>query len=128
MLAYPSQSLANKLSWPDQPFFVRATYSSYSLRSEAWQAAVETHLATLTQSQRAAFQAPSGPDDCMSIIAKSHRRRGFTRVLEAMRPVLEPLRRFESVIDVVVRMNGGIGSPIWGPLKHAIMVEPIPNC
>lgn len=58
----------------------------------------------------------------MSIIAKSQRRRGFTQVLEVMKPVLEPLKRFESVIDVVVQTNGGIGSPIWGPLRLAIMV------
>jgi hypothetical protein len=58
----------------------------------------------------------------MSLIAKSQRRRGFTRVLEAMKPVLEPLKRFESVIDVVVQANGAMGSPIWGPLRFAIMV------
>jgi len=93
-----------------------------SLMSPAWQNAIQTHLASLTQVEKEAFKAPASPEDCMSIIAKSQRRLGFTRVLEAMRPVLEPLRRFESVIDVVIQTNGGIGSPIWGPLKFAITV------
>lgn len=92
---------------------------------EAWQLAVENHVASLTATQREAFVAPTTAADCMDIIAKSQRRRSFTRVLEKMKPLLEPLRRFESVIDVVIQTNGGIGSPIWGPLRLAVMVIPI---
>jgi hypothetical protein len=60
----------------------------------------------------------------MSIIEKSQRRRGITQVLGALKPVLEPLKRFERVIDVVAQTNGGIASPIWGPLKLAVTVKP----
>jgi hypothetical protein len=37
--------------------------------------------------------------------------------------MLEPLQRFENVLDVVVQTNGAMGSPIWGPLKFAIQVR-----
>lgn len=57
----------------------------------------------------------------MNILTKSQRRRGYTKVLEVIRPVIEPLKRFENVIDVVVQTNGAMGSPIWGPVKLAMM-------
>jgi hypothetical protein len=88
----------------------------------AWQIAVETHVASLTASQRAAFVAPANADDCMKLIAKSYRVRGFSRVLSIMRPIIDPLRRFEAVIDVLVQTNGGLCSPIWGPLRFAMTV------
>jgi hypothetical protein len=59
----------------------------------------------------------------MRLIAKSERLRGFTRVLSAMRPILEPLKRFENVIDALVQTNSAISSPIWGPLRFAITVN-----
>lgn len=96
--------------------------ANMSLGSDAWQIAVETHLASLTTSQRAAFVAPANADDCMKIITKSHRVRGLSRVLNVMRLVIDPLRRFEAVIDVLVQTNGGLCSPIWGPIRFAIMV------
>ena len=66
----------------------------------------------------------------MDIIMRSSRRRGVTKILEVMKPILQPLKRFESVIDVIVQTNGGMGSPIWGPLKLAITVRLLynPNC
>jgi hypothetical protein len=94
---------------------------------DAWQMAVETHLASLTASQKAAFVAPASADDCMKLIAKSHRVRGVSRVLNVMRPIIDPLRRFEAVIDVLVQTNGGLCSPIWGPLRFAITVYGITN-
>ncbi|KAH8817304.1 hypothetical protein F5884DRAFT_853725 [Xylogone sp. PMI_703] len=96
--------------------------ASASQVSDAWQLAVETHLSSLSALQRAAFVAPATADDCMNLIAKSLRVRGFSRVLSRMRPLIDPLRRFESVIDVLVQTNGGLCSPIWGPLKFAMMV------
>jgi hypothetical protein len=89
---------------------------------DAWQIAVETHLASLTASQKAAFVAPASADDCMKLIANSHRVRGFSRALNVMRPIIDPLRRFEAVIDVLVQTNGGLCSPIWGPITFAITV------
>ncbi|KAF4625229.1 hypothetical protein G7Y89_g12938 [Cudoniella acicularis] len=87
---------------------------------DAWQIAVETHLASLTASQKAAFVAPANTDDCMKLITKSYRARGFSRILNVMRPIIDPLRRFEAMIDVLVQTNGGLCSPIWGPLRFAI--------
>ena len=92
---------------------------------DAWQIAVETYLASLTALQKAAFVSPASADDCMKLIAKSHRVRGFSRVLNVMRPIIDPLRRFEAVIDVLVQTNGGLCSPIWGPLRFAITVWPM---
>lgn len=92
---------------------------------DAWQIAVETHLASLSASQKAAFVAPANAEDCMKLIAKSHRVRGFSRILSVMRPIIDPLRRFEAVIDVLVQTNGGLCSPIWGPLRFAITVWPM---
>ena len=46
----------------------------------------------------------------------------MTRVLEIMRPILEPLKRFERVLDVVTQVHG-IGSAIWGPVKLAMIVS-----
>jgi len=92
---------------------------------DAWQIAVETYLASLTALQKAAFVSPASADDCMKLIAKSHRVRGFSRVLNVMRPIIDPLRRFEAVIDVLVQTNGGLCSPIWGPLRFAITVLPM---
>ena len=96
-----------------------------SQEPDAWQIAVETHLSSLTASQKAGFVAPANADDCMKLIAKSHRVRGFSRVLNVMRPIIDPLRRFETVIDVLVQTNGGLCSPIWGPLRFAITVWPL---
>lgn len=90
---------------------------------DAWQIAVQSHLASLTTTQRAGFQATASPDECLKLMVSSHRERSFTRILNLLRPIIEPLKRFENVVDVLVQTNGGIGSPIWGPLRFAIMVR-----
>ncbi|PQE19469.1 Vegetative incompatibility HET-E-1 protein [Rutstroemia sp. NJR-2017a WRK4] len=90
--------------------------------TETWQIAVQKHLDSLSPAQKAAFKAPASAADCISIIQGSERRRGLSRVIQAIQPILEPLERFENVLDVVVQTNGAMGSPIWGPLKFAIQV------
>jgi len=91
--------------------------------SEGWEAAIQTHLASLTPAQRKEFQSPASAEACLCAIENSKRNRRLTRILERMRPVIQPLNRFEGVIDVLVQTNGGIGSPIWGPLKFAATVR-----
>lgn len=54
--------------------------------------------------------------------SKSSRKKGFTRLLQVFKPFIDPLKRFEGAIDVVIQTNAGIGSPIWGPLRLAITV------
>jgi len=89
---------------------------------DPWQIAIHTHLASLSDAQRANFQAIASPEDCLQLITNSRRVRGSSKLLNLLRPVIEPLKRFEHVVDVLVQTNAGIGSPIWGPLKLAIMV------
>lgn len=69
------------------------------------------------------FQAPTTVDECLeAIVLNGQKRRSFTRILEFLRPLIDPLKRFESAIDVVVQVNAGIVSPIWGPLRVALTV------
>ncbi|KAF8854808.1 hypothetical protein BDZ45DRAFT_596539, partial [Acephala macrosclerotiorum] len=89
--------------------------------SDVWEQAVQAHLASLTPSQQATFKPPANAEDCLDILTKSQRRRGYTKVLDAIRPVIQPLKRFENVIDVIIQTNGAMGSPIWGPVKLALM-------
>ncbi|KAM3072408.1 hypothetical protein ACMFMG_009211 [Clarireedia jacksonii] len=90
--------------------------------TEAWQIAIQNHLDSLNSTQKAAFKAPASAADCIAIIQRSERRRGLSRVIQAIQPIVEPLQRFENVLDVIVQTNGAMGSPIWGPLKFAIQV------
>ncbi|MCJ1385859.1 hypothetical protein MMC17_008983 [Xylographa soralifera] len=92
--------------------------------SAAWQLALEKHLATLSLDHRASFLASTSAEDCVDIIRaasqKRHKRDSFVRVLEALRPIIEPLKRFEGAIDVLVQTNGVFCSPIWGPIRMVI--------
>ena len=51
------------------------------------------------------------------------RKRGLTRFLGLLQPLVDPLRRFEGVIDVLMQTHGAVASPIWGPLRMAITVR-----
>lgn len=42
------------------------------------------------------------------------------KVLEALRPLIEPLKRFEGAVDVLVQTNGTCCSPIWGPIRIVV--------
>lgn len=87
----------------------------------AWQLAVHQHLASLPENQRIAYRAPADAETCLNVIIKAQsRRRGFTRLMELMRPLIEPLKRFEGAIDVLVQTHGGVASPIWGPIRLAV--------
>ncbi|KAI0150064.1 hypothetical protein F4776DRAFT_604316 [Hypoxylon sp. NC0597] len=90
----------------------------------AWQDAVQAFLSSLGPSERAAFQAPATPDDCMAVLLATQRRKTrLARILDLMRPAIDPLKRFESAIDVLVQVNAGIASPIWGPLRIVITLS-----
>lgn len=92
--------------------------------STTWQDAVQSFLSSLGPSERAAFQVPTSPDDCMAVLLATQRRKSkLTRLLELMKPAIEPLKRFESAVDVIVQVNAGIASPIWGPLRIVITVS-----
>lgn len=93
----------------------------YRSPPDAWQYAIRKYIDTLSESQKATFIAPTSAESCLGVIYGSERRRGVTRVLEIMRPILEPLKRFERVLDAVTQVHG-IGSAIWGPVKLAMIV------
>ncbi|KAI0169368.1 hypothetical protein GGR52DRAFT_518637 [Hypoxylon sp. FL1284] len=89
--------------------------------SRTWQDAVQSFLSSLGPTERAAFRAPANPDDCMALLLATQRRKTkLTRILDLMKPAIDPLKRFESAIDVVVQVNAGIASPIWGPLRIVV--------
>ncbi|KAI5864936.1 hypothetical protein GGS23DRAFT_604380 [Durotheca rogersii] len=90
-------------------------------RSDSWQHAVQSFVSGLGPAERAGFRAPASPDDCMAVLLATQRRKTkLARILDLMRPAIDPLKRFESAIDVVVQVNAGIASPIWGPLRVVV--------
>ena len=92
--------------------------------SQAWYIAVQRYVATLSDQQRAAFNAPASADTCLNLIIQAQgRKRGLTRLLGLIRPLIDPLQRFEGAIDVLMQTHGAIASPIWGPLRMAITVR-----
>lgn len=58
---------------------------------------------------------------CLDMIIQAQgRKKGFTRLMELVKPLIDPLKRFEAAIDVIIQTHGAIASPIWGPLRMAI--------
>ncbi|KAK2766023.1 hypothetical protein FQN54_007538 [Arachnomyces sp. PD_36] len=91
--------------------------------SGAWERAVKDYIGSLPPAQQQAAKAPATVDECIQIlITQSSRKKAFTRVLDAFRPIIDPLKRFEGAIDVLVQTSSGIASPIWGPVRMAITV------
>ena len=97
--------------------------SASSVDSNAWQLGVQQYLNGLPESQKATFSAPADAETCANMIIKAEgRKRGFTRLMELIKSLLDPLKRFEGVIDVLIQTHGAVASPIWGPLRMAITV------
>jgi hypothetical protein len=91
--------------------------------SNAWKEAVQRYLDRLSEKQKTQFMAAATPQDCLTIIEKArYKRRKTEQLLAFLQPIIEPLKRFEGTIDVVVQINTGITSPIWGPLRMGITV------
>ena len=89
-----------------------------------WHFAVTSHLNSLSVDQARDFKAPANLQECLDILARTSTRTSrFSNLLQLFRPALEPLQRFEGALDVIVQVNSGIASPIWGPLKAAISVS-----
>ena len=92
---------------------------------DAWQLAVQQHRAKLPGAQKAAFEAPADAEMCLRMITLAQgRRRGLTRLMELIRPLIDPLKRFESAIDILAQTHGAVASPVWGPVRMAITVRP----
>ena len=108
---------------PQRLLTPHGTQSLISSPSTSWDLALEIHIASLSPAQRAAFLSPSSADNCIALIraARDGRKRaGLTKVLEALRPLIDSLKKFEGAIDVLVQTNGGLCSPIWSPIRMVV--------
>ena len=90
---------------------------------DAWSVGVERFVATLPPEHRATFKAPASSDECMQLIEKAQlRNRKFDRLARILRPLVDPLRRFEGSIDILVQTNSTFASPVWGPIKAVLTI------
>jgi hypothetical protein len=90
---------------------------------DSWSLGVERFIATLPAEHRATFKAPANSDDCMQLIEKAQlRNRKFDRLARILQPLVEPLQRFESSIDILVQTNSTFTSPVWSPLKAVLTI------
>jgi hypothetical protein len=92
------------------------------MQTVTWQYAVERHLRCLSPAQRSLYVTPADPNDCLELIRQGQGRKKYDRFAAALRPLIEPLKRFEGSIDVLVQAQSGIASPIWGPLRVIVTV------
>ncbi len=89
----------------------------------AWQIGVDRYLSTLPPELKQAFKAPTSADDCLQLLyATRAKNRKFDRLVGILQPLIEPLKRFESSVDVLVQTYSSIASPIWGPIKILITI------
>ena len=89
----------------------------------AWSLGVQRFIATLPPEHRATFKAPANSDECMQLIEKAQlRNRKFDRLARILQPLVDPLRRFEASIDILVQTNSTFASPVWGPLKAVLTI------
>ena len=79
---------------------------------------------SLPEVQKAAFKLPADEDEMCSdmIIQAQERKKCFTRLLELVRPLIGPLKRFEGAIDIIVQTHDGIANLIWDPFRMVITV------
>ena len=86
--------------------------------ADAWTVVLQRHLASLPSLQQQSLKATTNAVACLDIIRFARgRRKGYDRLLLALQGLIDPIKRFEGVIDVIVQVNSGIASPIWGPLR-----------
>ncbi|GIJ86865.1 hypothetical protein Asppvi_005763 [Aspergillus pseudoviridinutans] len=94
-----------------------------SQTSDTWEVAVAKYVKSLHPDKQREFQAPATVEACLrDLSTNGARKRGFTRIAEFLGPVIDPLKRLEGTLDVIVQVNAGIASPIWGPLRMAITI------
>ena len=86
--------------------------------TDAWTVVLQQHLDSLSPLQQQTLKATTNAAACLDIIRLARgRRKGYDRVLQTLQGLIDPIKRFEGVIDVVVQVNSGIVTPIWGPLR-----------
>lgn len=98
------------------------TLISSPSKTTAWKYAIDRYLSCLSDTQRKTSSTPAGPEECLELIRQAQGRKKYDRFVVALRPLIEPLKRFEGSIDVLVQAQAGIASPIWGPLRMVVTV------
>lgn len=94
-----------------------------SSEESAWDIAVDRYLKRLPVELRSAFKAPADADDCLRILhAAQARNRKFDKLVSVLQPLVEPLKRFENSIDVLVQTWQTVASPIWGPVRAIVTI------
>ena len=94
------------------------------VRPDAWSISVDSFIASLPAEHRTAFKAPADPTECLKLIERAQlRNRKFDRLSKILQPLVDPLRMFESSIDILIQTNSTFASPVWGPLKVVITVR-----
>ncbi|KAF7505478.1 hypothetical protein GJ744_000725 [Endocarpon pusillum] len=91
-------------------------------KTVAWKYTIDRYLSSLSDTQRKTFSTPATPEECLDLIRQAQGRKKYDRFIVALRPLIEPLKRFEGSIDVLVQAQSGIASPIWGPLRMVVTV------
>ena len=86
--------------------------------TDTWTVVLQRHLASLPLLQQQSLKATATAEECLGVIRLTRGRgKGYDRLLLALQGLIDPIKRFEGVIDVIVQVNSGIASPIWGPLR-----------
>lgn len=91
--------------------------------TNAWHLAVEKHIKALPPEYRTAFRSPANAEDCLLLIQDaSMRNRGFDKLAILLKPLIDPLKRFEESVDVLIQTYSSVASPVWGPLRAVITI------
>lgn len=91
-------------------------------KTVAWKYAIDRYLSRLSDAQRKTFSTHATPEECLDLIRQAQGRKKYDRFIVALRPLIEPLKRFEGSIDVLVQAQSGMASPIWGPIRMVVTV------
>lgn len=85
---------------------------------DSWAVVLQRHLNGLPPAAQQNLKNATDAQSCLKIIRLAQgRRKGYDRLLLTLQGLIDPIKRFEGVIDVVVQVNSGIATPIWGPLR-----------
>lgn len=109
--------IANNIS-----FFIYSSYQS------AWEKALEylnnlpperqKAFNLLKPDQQAIFRGTVNPAEIIEALKQERaEKRSISRLDRFSTNIIEPFLQFSAVIDTVVQLHSGIGSPVWAPIK-----------
>ena len=113
----------NVIQQPVSPTTNLNASSRKSHEVTAWQIGVDQYFSRLPPNLKQAVKAPASADDCLQLLYVAQaKNRKFDRIVAILQPLIEPLKRFESSVDVLVQTYSSIASPIWGPVKLLLTI------